>query len=340
MADSWCTIESDPGVFTELIETFGVNGVQVEELYSLDELGGEGTPIYGLIFLFKYRREQDDRPTVGDMDEPGLFFASQVIPNACATQAILSVLLNAEGVNLGGTLSDFKAFTGDFSSELKGLAIGNSDAIREAHNSFARAEPFVMEEAKSATDKGDVFHFIAYVPYGGKVYELDGLKPGPILLGAQGSGGDWLTVAQPAITARIQRYASSEIRFNLMGIVKNKKEVYQEVAAVQEARRAAVLAAQGGGAAMEADGAPSLGDGWVVAADAAGQATQLADAEAKHAEAQRGIAAEEEKFAAWKIENVRRKHNYIPFVVNLFRILAERGQLKPMIEKAQSARRE
>ena len=60
-----------------------------------------------------------------------------------------------------------------------------------------------------------------------QVYELDGLKPGPILLGEYGSAGasgsssgDWLSVAGPAITSRIQRYASSEIRFNLMGIVK------------------------------------------------------------------------------------------------------------------------
>ncbi|OWY91146.1 Ubiquitin carboxyl-terminal hydrolase, partial [Phytophthora megakarya] len=97
-------LKIDGGVFTALIEDIGVQGVQVEELYTLDEQQfADLSPVYGLVFLFKYEAthgEDSDTPTFATEDD-GLFFAKQVISNACATQAILSILLNSQDINLG-----------------------------------------------------------------------------------------------------------------------------------------------------------------------------------------------------------------------------------------------
>ena len=147
----WTTIESDPAVFTSLVEQIGVKGVQVEELWDLSNLESLNRRfhLHGLIFLFKYRTDIDATSAlaVENVDAPeSLFFASQVITNACATQAILGVLLNvetfrnedggskdAEGKEreqtIGETLTELKQFTADFPPELKGLALSNSEKI-------------------------------------------------------------------------------------------------------------------------------------------------------------------------------------------------------------------
>ena len=62
----------------------------------------------------------------------------QIIPNSCATHALLSVLLNSNKVHLGETLTRVKDFTKHMRPEDKGYAIGNMPDLARAHNSHAR----------------------------------------------------------------------------------------------------------------------------------------------------------------------------------------------------------
>ena len=133
------------------MEAMGVPGVQMEELYSLDAESLRALrPVHGLIFLFRWAPEienaaaaaagtsgadsdNDSSRAVGSEEAetpPGLFFARQVATNACATQAILSILLNRPGkVELGGAAATLKEFCAGLTPEVAGLALASWCAI-------------------------------------------------------------------------------------------------------------------------------------------------------------------------------------------------------------------
>ncbi|KAJ1928518.1 hypothetical protein IWQ60_001992 [Tieghemiomyces parasiticus] len=370
-AGNWCLIESDPGVFTELISNLGVKGTQVEEIYSLDDVTLEElNPIYGLIFLFKWQPEPGSHRTHSEADyapnkDSHVFFAKQyssrgfevpVINNACATQAILSILLNSPGVELGDELGQFKEFTQEFSPELKGLAISNSDLIRTVHNSFARTDLFVNEEQPAADDSEDLFHFISYVPISGCLYELDGLQEAPINHGAC-TDQDWLRKARPIIQARMARYANSEIRFNLMAVVESRPIIYQKRMAeidrmLHEIQvRIGALQLESAASTPKAHptepSTPETHQPIVASPSDTGsrddsiqglQARIIALEDEKNALSYK-LTVEQMKLKRYRSDNVMRKHNFIPLLYNLVRQLAGKGQLDGLIEEAKRHKR-
>ncbi|MBN3315440.1 BAP1 hydrolase, partial [Atractosteus spatula] len=246
MNKGWLELESDPGV----------KGVQVEEIYDLQSKCQ--SPVYGFIFLFKWIEERRSRRKVSTLvDETSviddeivndMFFAHQLIPNSCATHALLSVLLNCNNVDLGLTLSRMKEFTKGFSPESKGYAIGNAPELAKAHNSHARPEPRHLPEKQngiSAVRTMEAFHFVSYVPIKGRLFELDGLKAYPIDHGPWGEEEEWTDKARRVIMERIGLATAGEpyhdIRFNLMAVVPDRRIKYESKLHILKMNRQTVL---------------------------------------------------------------------------------------------------
>lgn len=50
---------------------------------------------------------------------------------------------------------------------------------------------------------------------------------------------------------------------------------------------------------------------------------------------ERKLEDEEARFKKSKEENIRRRHNYVPFIINMLQVLAKKGELVPMLEAAE-----
>ncbi|KAH8887071.1 cysteine proteinase, partial [Thozetella sp. PMI_491] len=238
---SWVEVESDPAFFNVIIRELGVHDVQVQELFTLDSLVELPKPVYGLVFLYQYVPETIEEETEDSSD---VWFANQTTSNACATVALLNIIMNAGNLELGRSLQTFKAETAGLEPPLRGNMLTHNITIRTAHNSFARrldllnadlvvdnefgdakkakhgkASSKARYKSKSKGEDEAAFHFIAYVPIGTKIWQLDGLQTHPVLLGA--FEGDWTSSVGPFIEARMLQYETEQVSFNLLALCRN-----------------------------------------------------------------------------------------------------------------------
>ncbi|ANQ08085.1 Ubiquitin c-terminal hydrolase [Plasmodium coatneyi] len=201
--------------------------------------------IFGIIFLFNIGKSYNRNKFVEHHIPEDLFFAKQVIPNACATQAILSIVLNKE-VELNEEIKNIKSFSSNFDSSMKGLTLSNCNFLRNIHNSYK--PPIYIEKENLHDEKGksnDSFHFVSYIQFGGSVYMLDGLQEGPVLIG-QTNGADeqrsWIDLAREHIKKEINDICNGtgggnsmgeaaeggDGRFNVLAVVKDKEHMINE----------------------------------------------------------------------------------------------------------------
>ncbi|KAI1458521.1 cysteine proteinase [Annulohypoxylon moriforme] len=224
--EGWVELESEPGFFNAMLQELEAKDFKVQEVYSLDPdiLGFLPKPVHGLIFLFEYEGKNEPSDVNREPCPDDLWFANQTTANACATVALMNIIMNAEDTSLGTQLREFKDCTKALPPPHRGNGLDKNDFIRSVHNSVARridllAEDLALdnkyeESLKKRSQKSSRvkrsharvetnYHYIAYVPTNGQVWELDGLRSKPLRLGH--IGGSWLDTASAAIQERMMR---------------------------------------------------------------------------------------------------------------------------------------
>ncbi|PYH41140.1 ubiquitin C-terminal hydrolase 37 [Aspergillus saccharolyticus JOP 1030-1] len=228
----FCELESEPALFNVMLRDFGVKGVKVEEVISLDEdmMATLNKPVYGLIFLSRWREDDPEKQEASCPE--GLWFANQTATNACATVALLNIINNVEDIDLGDNLQSFKEFTMPFTPALRGVAISNYEFIKRIHNSFARKMDILnadhqlktettSKRSRNQVDQKDldtIYHFIAYVAALGRVWKFDGLERQPQVLGTCQPDDDWLALAKPNILTKMREYEEGQIEFSILSL--------------------------------------------------------------------------------------------------------------------------
>lgn len=189
---------------------------------------------------------------------------------------MMNIVMNSE-VEIGPELEAFKEATMDLSYPLRGHALSMNDHLRAIHNSLTRrldhlnadllingaADKFERSrkrrKASGTTSTGKknktpanlkkrkkkfnpeiAFHFVAIVPAAGSVWELDGLKSGPVNLGPVEAEANWVDVAKPFIEARMQQFEEGAVYFNVMALCRSPL-VTASAALAQSVRNLSVL---------------------------------------------------------------------------------------------------
>lgn len=267
----------------------------------------------------------------------------QIIPNSCASHALLSVLLNSTNVALGPVLDDLKAYSRGMDPEHKGRAIGNYPHLARTHDNHAkpnRLKPLAKGQVVVSSSTQDAFHYSSFVPIGGRLYEMDGLKPYPVDHGEWTQMEGWTALFQCIIQQRLNQ--SKDICFNLMAVVHDPmQDLLRTVERHQQEQRLTLTALAR--LSPPDDLVQSLTAKLVKEETIPEEHTSVAEAIRNVLEARSRLEAsrkelhcEQEVRQGYLLDHARRTHDYNPAIQEFIKALARHGQLPVSVVRKNS----
>ncbi|KAI8884090.1 cysteine proteinase [Backusella circina FSU 941] len=197
----------------------GVQGIQVEELQTLGrDIIRNLRPVHGFMIIVR-RKLEDAFKEDSSLTNHQLYFSNQVIHDAYAMHALLNILLNCTNIDIGPDLTQFKQFTHDFPSTIKGLSISNSSVLRQAYNSLTRPDRYKIPSS-------EIYHPISIIYSNGYLWELDGFKRSPQKL-VPCNDSNWLDVAYIELSKRYEILKKQQLNPSVWTIIEDRRLVFQ-----------------------------------------------------------------------------------------------------------------
>ncbi|RAL11991.1 ubiquitin carboxyl-terminal hydrolase [Aspergillus homomorphus CBS 101889] len=202
---TWSMLENNPDVMNQLSAKLGLSSeLQFYDVYSLDEpeqLAHIPRPALALLVIIpltpawdQSRKAEDANrePYTGSgPDEPVIWF-KQTIGHACGSIGLLHSLINGPAVDFIKPDSDLAAIRSlaiPLDMTKRAELLYNSEPFELAHKSVEQAG----DSYADPTDAREGGHFVSFVKSGGKLWELEGSRKGPLQRGSLAPDEDVLS---------------------------------------------------------------------------------------------------------------------------------------------------
>jgi ubiquitin carboxyl-terminal hydrolase L5 len=141
---------------------------------------------------------------------------------------------------------------------------------------------------------------------------------------------------KPFIRKRIETYQKSEQRFNLMAIVEDKKQSLENEKTLLLSQLSASQSLLG----QLQSGSSVSSSSTSLPTDIPSLTVHISNLESRLHNLELNFSDESSKREKWRVENERRRFNYVPFAFAMLKALSSKGKLDELVDRARAKQKD